>query len=75
MSAFFFFSKKLGFSGTFTQNNSVRAALESFQFHFKFLKDKGLLLLKMHILQAIRPVSHFWIAANWPYIGKVTITS
>ena len=31
--------------------------------------------MKMYILQTMHPESGFWIAANWPKIGKMTMTS
>ena len=50
----------------FTQSNSVRAVLEIFQFCFQFLLDKRLLLMKMYVLQTMRPESSIQIAPNRP---------
>ena len=38
---------------TFTQSNSMRAVLETFQFCFQFLKDKRLLLIEMKVLKVL----------------------
>ena len=60
---------------TFTQNNSVRAVLEIFQFCFQFLYDKRLLLLKTYLLQTLCSESGLWTAPNWPKITKMTLAS
>ena len=31
--------------------------------------------MKIYVLQIIRPESGFWIAPNWPQVGKMTMTS
>ena len=31
--------------------------------------------MKIKVLQTIHPESGFWIAPNWPQIGKMTMTS
>ena len=31
--------------------------------------------MKMSVLQTMSPESRFWIAPNWPYIKKITMTS
>ena len=58
MSAFF------DSNSAFTQSSIERAVLDIF--FFQFLSDERLLLMKMYVLQTLRPESSFQIAPNWP---------